>query len=377
MEPARRLTPDASMTGENLLGSAPSPHGPQHGNTVVLLTPAADIAAARHGPIAEPAGARNWPGLLERVRGAAHYMRKVEGRAQEQEFRVQELLEQVRADMQDAHARVQAAEQRTREIQAQANKLIQAAEERARVAQERTATVEGWLMQISETIDTEFVVEAANARKTAPDGDQDGNGAGLTEAHCVRDAGRVGRDEGSVMAAIDEAFWTALDAQIAAGRPGDDGSVPSAIFDGAAVADAGPAAERGARPVPARSDWTGVLDTIAAAKITSGHLRTELREQAAAHDALLLELRQARERARSLERLLAEAERQAETKACEATAETEAQVQAVQARADAQVQQAQERMRAAELRAEAAEDWLKRIEQASLALLPSAERAAA
>ena len=166
MEQARRITPEMFTEVETVLKSALQMHGSNHVNTVVLLKPALDITAVRHDPLEEPALSKNWPGLLEKVRGAADHIRKIEGHAQEQEFRVQALLEQVRADMQDAHSRAQAAEQRTREVQAQANKLIQAAEERARVAQERTATVEGWLTQISETIDTEFVVEPANARKS-------------------------------------------------------------------------------------------------------------------------------------------------------------------------------------------------------------------
>lgn len=169
MEQARRFKHETFTSGETVLSTAQQAHGSQHGNTVVVLSPATDNTTANHYPTDEPGFDKNWPGLLERVRGAAHYMRKVEGRAQEQEFRVQELLEQVRADMQDAHAQVKAAEQRTREVQVQANKLIQAAEERARIAQERTAAVEGWLKQISETIDTEFVVEAASERETGKD----------------------------------------------------------------------------------------------------------------------------------------------------------------------------------------------------------------
>lgn len=166
MDQARRLTSETFPKNVTIVESAPQVHGPQNGNTVFLITPAADIAAAKHNPLEEPTPSKDWPGLLERVRGAAHYMRNVESRAQEQEFRVQELLEQVRADMQDAHARIQAAEQRTRDVQVQANKLIQAAEDRARIAQERTDTVESWLLKISEAIDTEFVVEPANARRT-------------------------------------------------------------------------------------------------------------------------------------------------------------------------------------------------------------------
>jgi hypothetical protein len=95
-------------------------------------------------------------GLLERVRGAASYIRDVEDRAQEQEFRTQELLDQVRADMQAARSQVQASEQRARDIQAQANALIKAAEDRARAAEERAEAAEGWLRRIAEAIESEF-----------------------------------------------------------------------------------------------------------------------------------------------------------------------------------------------------------------------------
>jgi hypothetical protein len=100
--------------------------------------------------------AERMAGLLERVRDAAHYIRDVEDRAHEQEFRTQELLEQVRADMLAARSQVQAAEQRTRDIQTQANSLIKAAEERARAAEERAEAAESWLRRIAEAIESEF-----------------------------------------------------------------------------------------------------------------------------------------------------------------------------------------------------------------------------
>lgn len=113
--------------------------------------------------------AAKWSSLLERVRGAAHYIREVEDRTQDYEVRVQELVEQVRADLRDADAKVRAAEQRTDEAQAQAAVLIQAADERARLAEERAATAEEWLRRIAETIESEFVVEPA-ARRTGTSG---------------------------------------------------------------------------------------------------------------------------------------------------------------------------------------------------------------
>lgn len=130
---------------------------------VVLASVAGSQPSAR--PSAGTASAK-WTGVLERVRGAAHYIREVEDRAQEYELRVQELLEQVRADLRDADAKVRAAEQRAREVEAQASNLIHSAEARARAAEERAATAEEWLQQISEAIETEFVAAPAAPQKT-------------------------------------------------------------------------------------------------------------------------------------------------------------------------------------------------------------------
>ncbi|MGT2479525.1 hypothetical protein ACU4GR_13070 [Methylobacterium oryzae CBMB20] len=107
-----------------------------------------------------------WTGVLERVRGAAHYIREVEDRAQEYELRVHELLEQVRADLRDADAKVRAAEQRAREVEAQASNLIQFCGGARAAAEERAATAEEWLQRISEAIETEFVAAPAAPQKT-------------------------------------------------------------------------------------------------------------------------------------------------------------------------------------------------------------------
>ncbi|MEL6060498.1 hypothetical protein [Methylobacterium sp. DCY52] len=75
----------------------------------------------------------------------------------------------MRADLRDADAKVRAAEQRTDAAQAEAALLIRAADERARLAEERAASAEEWLRRISETIESEFVVEPA-ARRTGTSG---------------------------------------------------------------------------------------------------------------------------------------------------------------------------------------------------------------
>ncbi|MCJ2014821.1 hypothetical protein [Methylobacterium sp. J-076] len=128
---------------------------------ILLLNTAGKTLDKGHGeglPSAE-----KMTGLLERVRDAASYIRDVEDRAQEQEFRTQELLDQVRADMHAARGQVQAAEQRTRDIQVQANALIKAAEDRARVAEERAEAAEGWLRRVAEAIESEFAPGSAEA----------------------------------------------------------------------------------------------------------------------------------------------------------------------------------------------------------------------
>lgn len=151
MEQSRRTEPDqlreapaAAVSSKN--GAAPE--------AKVVVLPSSPTAA-------------KWSSLLERVRGAAHYIREVEDRAQDYELRVQDLVEQVRADLRDADAKVRAAEQRTDEVQAQATTLIRAAEERARAAEERAASAEEWLKRIAETIESEFVVEPISHRRGA------------------------------------------------------------------------------------------------------------------------------------------------------------------------------------------------------------------
>ncbi|KZC01572.1 hypothetical protein AU375_02207 [Methylobacterium radiotolerans] len=126
------------------------------GNLVLL---AADERVSAQGRNQNPSPVERWPDLLERVQGAARYIRDVEDRAQKQESHVQQLLRQVRADMDAARAQVLAAERETHEVHAQAIKLIQAAEDRAAAAEERAAAAEQMLQRIAETIDAEFVMQ--------------------------------------------------------------------------------------------------------------------------------------------------------------------------------------------------------------------------
>ena len=160
MEHSRWTTADQPAERQAHLAPASGPGGPASPAKVVVLASVPAGSPAARGPAAEAASGK-WPGVLERVRGAAQYIRHIEDRAQDYEVRVHELLEQVRADMRDADAKVRAAEQRTREIQARADALIGAAEERARVAEERAGSAEEWLRRISDAIESEFAVEPA------------------------------------------------------------------------------------------------------------------------------------------------------------------------------------------------------------------------
>lgn len=180
------------------------------------------------------------------------------------------------------------------------------------------------------------------------------------------------------MAVMDEAFWAHLDAQIIANHPDSHGRLlTAAIPTGASVTADRAGKTSAAPPSRAASDWTGVLDTLTAAKSAAQQQEARLREQAAGQAALLEELKRTQQEVRALEALVREVRAQADTKMEELRTQAEARVRDLQAEAAAQLQAMEARVHAAEARAEAAEDWLKRIEQASQALLPTDQRAAA
>ncbi|WP_267421799.1 hypothetical protein [Methylobacterium sp. GC_Met_2] len=177
------------------------------------------------------------------------------------------------------------------------------------------------------------------------------------------------------MPAMDEAFWATLDAHIVAHRPDGQDKPPVAPSPPAPAL----AVVSDAPPVPRRvaSDWTGVLDTLTAAKSAAQQQEARLREQAAEQDALLQELKRSQQEARAFEQLVREVQVQADAKAAELRARVEAQIGKIQAEAAAKLQAMEARVQAAERRAEAAEGWLVRIEQASRDLVPGERRAAA
>lgn len=177
------------------------------------------------------------------------------------------------------------------------------------------------------------------------------------------------------MPAMDEVFWANLDAQIVAHRQDPQDKPPAASLPPAPPVVA--ASEPGPAPRRVPSDWTGVLDTLTAAKSAAQQQEARLREQAAEQDALLQELRRCQQEVRAFEVLVRDIQVQADAKADELRARAEAQIGKLQAESAAKLQAMEVRVQAAERRAEAAEGWLVRIEQASRDLVPGERRAAA
>lgn len=177
---------------------------------------------------------------------------------------------------------------------------------------------------------------------------------------------------------MDDAFWADFDTQIVANRPDDSGEPQAAaILKGASVLAETATDAVAFSPSRTGSDWSGVLDTLTAAKSAAQRQEARLREQAVQQLALLEELKRTQQEVRVFETLLREVRAQADTKMEELQARVEAIVRDLQAEATRQLQAMEVRARAAEARAESAEDWLKRIEQASRALLPVEQQAAA
>ncbi|MCJ2042874.1 hypothetical protein MKK55_28580 [Methylobacterium sp. J-059] len=151
------------------------------------------------------------------------------------------------------------------------------------------------------------------------------------------------------MTALNEAFWTELDARIATDR---STTKPSSTAKITPLTSTTTSEMRSAKPTevvtrPA-ADWAQVLDTVSAAKGTAQEREAQLREESITRAALTADLQLAQQEIHAFRTLLQE----------------------TRAQADARVHQAEERARAAELRATAAEIWLKQIEQATRGLLP-------
>lgn len=83
-------------------------------------------------------------------------MRSVEASAQEQDLRVQQILDKVRADIAEAEDRVRAADARLLDANERAAALLTAAEERIQEAEQRARIAEEWLARVEKTITSEF-----------------------------------------------------------------------------------------------------------------------------------------------------------------------------------------------------------------------------
>lgn len=140
---------DFDAIRERLGAGAPLPRT----GTATGAAPAAAVAGEPEAPaLTRLSAPEDWDRLIARVQSAARHSREVEAQAQEQELRVQQLLEQIGHDICEADARVRAAEARGRELQAQ----LTIAEQRAQAAEERARMAETWLMRLQETILAEF-----------------------------------------------------------------------------------------------------------------------------------------------------------------------------------------------------------------------------
>ena len=141
-----------------------------------------------------------------------------------------------------------------------------------------------------------------------------------------------------MMAAIDEAFWVDLDAHIIANRSKDLAIVSSGVINLSRLTNANvPSDAPTTSPRQVASDWTGVLDNITAAKNAADRQENRLREQAAAHEALIRELKLAQNKIKDLEALANQVRAQTEKKQHEIMAEAERFRQEIQAKADAQL----------------------------------------
>ncbi|MCJ2106374.1 hypothetical protein MKK70_13475 [Methylobacterium sp. E-041] len=151
------------------------------------------------------------------------------------------------------------------------------------------------------------------------------------------------------MTAMNEAFWTELDARIATDRLTTKSSSTLKVIPLASTTTSTTRSAESTEGVTRTvADWTQVLDTVSAAKGTAQEREAQLREESITRAALTADLQLAQQEIHAFRTLLQE----------------------TRAQADARVHEAEERARAAELRAKAAEIWLKQIEQATRGLLP-------
>lgn len=184
------------------------------------------------------------------------------------------------------------------------------------------------------------------------------------------------------MSAQNQAFWHHLDAQIASGNsaakvlsiarlvPSEDPLPVNHEPVGTPACPGDPAAAESC----GGGNWAGILDTISTARDLAQQREERLRDHGAARDALEAELVRMEQELQVCKLLLEEVQLQAEAKAIAIQTTADERVSAVEARAQIQLREAQERIQLANQRADVAESWLGRIEQASKDLLNDARR---
>ena len=101
---------------------------------------------------------QNWSRLLSRIQHVGSHIRDFKSKADEEDLRVQELLDQVRLDMKVASDRFRAAEQRALDIEERASRLIRVAEKRAEAAEHDRRLAQDRFTALSDLISQEFPV---------------------------------------------------------------------------------------------------------------------------------------------------------------------------------------------------------------------------
>lgn len=185
------------------------------------------------------------------------------------------------------------------------------------------------------------------------------------------------------MTAVGEGFWAGLDKQVA-----DAALRGEAILRGTEkptllhVSPAPALVRTGADPEPVRMpvaapEWSGVLDIINGARQHAEAQRDQLLEQAETFDQAVREMQEEAEVIRQqvivLEAQVQDAKAELQRQVSEIRAQAEERVREIQAKADSEIARALSATQRAEARATLAEDWLKRIEEAAMSLVPRSE----
>lgn len=145
-----------------------------------------------------------------------------------------------------------------------------------------------------------------------------------------------------------------------------------------------PSMDMGEKKLPNVADWKGTLDLVTGMAGVAAGQRSDLREhteaQQCALEILRRELNEIQRRLRTSEQRVQELQAQADgqlqklqadldAQVQEAQADTETRLRVVRARTAGLIRASEERVRAAELRAQKAQEWLQRVDAAAKNLL--------